>query len=698
MSDGGVSAGTMEQRDSELHHRAPGTDPVQIRELATRKRLGSRLRNWIRALFGGPMTRRRGRWSLEVYRINALEDRMRSLSTVEILQYSRELRRRAGEGVPLNRLLPEAFALVREAARRTIEMRPYDVQLLGGIAIHNGCIVEMETGEGKTLVAVAPAYLNALTGRGVHIVTVNDYLAQRDAEWMGPVYRALGLTVGCIVSGMDDRDRHRAYRCDVTYVTAKELGFDYLRDRLRLSRRMGADWLSVFSGQSEGVVTVQREHHFAIVDEADSILIDEARTPLIIATPPKKASEELAARYRWADRVARLLEEKLHYTYDPVLRKVELTLEGCRVVRQHLNDPAVAKLGMEAIYEFVERAVLAHRAYLRDRDYVVVDDKVVIVDEYTGRMMEGREWQRGIHRAVEAKEGIPITQETGEAARITIQTFFRKYEKLAGMTGTAVTQAFEFRGIYKTPVFRVPTNMPVIREVLPPRIFATAEEKWRAVADEVERIHAQGRPILIGTRSIEKSELLSALLKERGIPHQVLNAKHHAREAEIVARAGEHGAVTVATNMAGRGTDIKLAPGVAELGGLFVIGTEFHTARRIDRQLIGRCGRQGDPGTAQFFISLEDEILDLITKGERVEDRMQAEFMRRRLEKLRRWARSVPNHRLQRRWLLRVFERAQRRIERLYYNQRRQLMEIEKRWDEIKEQVGLDPVLDWREL
>ncbi len=677
---------------------APGTAPLETGPTTTAQRLGPRWLNRLRAWFGGPMTRKRGRWSLLVYRINELERKMRSLSSGELYAYSRELRRQAGEGVPLEKLLVEAFALVREAARRTTGLRPYDVQMLGGIALHFGCIAEMDTGEGKTLVAVAPAYLNALTGRGVHIVTVNDYLAQRDAEWMGPIYRALGLTVGCIVSGMSDQDRHKAYRCDITYVTAKELGFDFLRDRLRLARRRAADWISVLTGRGAPVFTVQREHHYAIIDEADSILIDEARTPLIIATQPKKATAEIAARYVWADRVARKLEEKKHYKFDPVQRKVELTLEGCRVVRQHLNDPAVFRLGMEAIYEFVERAVLAHRAYLRDRDYVVINGKVVIVDEYTGRMMEGREWQKGIHRAVEAKEGIPVTQETGEAARVTIQTFFRRYEKIAGMTGTAVTQAFEFRGIYKTPVFRVPTNRPVIRKILPPRIFATAEEKWQAVADEVERIHRTGRPILIGTRSIEKSERLSALLKQRGIPHQVLNAKNHAREAEIVAKAGQRGAVTVATNMAGRGTDIKLGEGVAELGGLHVIGTEFHTSRRIDRQLIGRCGRQGDPGSAQFFVSLEDEILELIASGERIEDKMQAEVARRRLERLRRWARSVPNERLQTRAMLRVFYRAQRRLERLYYNQRRQLMEIEKRWDEIKEQVGLDPVLDWRQL
>jgi preprotein translocase subunit SecA len=651
-------------------------------------------------VLGTPTQRRRGRWGLLVDRINALEPTMKTLSDAGLAERSRELRRQAGEGVPLDRLLVEAYALVREAAVRTIKQRHYDVQLLGGIAIHKGCIAEMETGEGKTLVATLPAYLNALTGRGVHIVTVNDYLANRDAEWNGPIYRMLGLSVGCVLNQHDPNgnERRDAYRRDITYITSKELGFDFLRDRLKVASAPDNRWGAIVgSGQSQPKL-VQREYHFAIVDEADSILIDEARTPMIISAASGKAGEEAVERYLWSNAVAQQLRADEDYKFDSVRRKVDLTQEGCRRVRGFQQSPAVQKQAMEDIYKSIERATVAHVGYLRDRDYVVHDHKVIIVDEFTGRLMPGREWQDGIHRAVEAKEGLKITVETGESARITVQAYFRKYEKIAGMTGTAASEATEFRKTYRTPVLYIPTNRPLKRRVMPDVVFRSAADKWVAIADEVARLHKSGQPALIGTRSIEKSEHLSRLLSQRGVPHQVLNAKEHEKEAAIVAEAGKHGKVTVATNMAGRGTDIKLEPGVPELGGLHVIGTERHTARRIDRQLIGRCARQGDPGSSQFFICLEDEILELITKGEKLEERLEEHVQTRRLERVRNWAARASHTAMQRGWLRRFFTNSQIRLENQHYRQRRQLLEVEKIWDKMKKDMGLDPVLDWKQL
>jgi preprotein translocase subunit SecA len=627
---------------------------------------------------------------------------MKKLSDEEMKQLSRTLRRQAGEGVSLDRLLPEAFALVREASLRSKRERHYDVQMLGGIALHKGCIAEMETGEGKTLAATTAAYLNALTGRGVHIVTVNDYLAERDAESNGPVYELLGLTTGVVLNKHSDTERYKAYRCDITYVTSKELGFDFLRDRLKVHSVPETNWGAFVGAMATRPQLVQRAHHFAIVDEADSILIDEARTPMIISAAATKAGNEAIERYMWGNAVAKELRNETDYKYDSVRRKVELTQEGCRRVRGFEQSPAVMKQAMEDIYKNLERAVVAHVGYLRDRDYVVVEEKgeskVVIVDEFTGRLMPGREWQDGIHRAVEAKEGLKITVETGESARVTVQAYFKKYEKLSGMTGTASSEATEFRKIYKTPVLYIPTNRPLRRRLQPDVVHAEASQKWVAVADEVARAHKTGQPILIGTRSIEKSEHLSTLLTDRGIPHAVLNAKEHEKEAAIVKKAGQHGMVTVATNMAGRGTDIKLGDGIAALGGLYVIGTERHTARRIDRQLIGRCARQGDPGLARFFISLEDEILEMITKGEKFEEKLEEAVLTRRLEGIRNWAARMTNGGLQKRWLRAFFTKAQVRLENKHYAQRRQLMEYEKIWDKMKKEMGLDPVLDWKQL
>jgi preprotein translocase subunit SecA len=653
----------------------------------------------VRSALGWTGTqRRRGRWGLVVTKVNSLEPRIKKLSDEEMKQLSRDLRRQAGEGISLDRLLAEAFALVREAAIRTIGQRHYDVQILGGMALHKGCIAEMETGEGKTLVATTAAYLNALTGRGVHIVTVNDYLANRDAEWNEPIYNLLGLTVGVVLNKHTDAERHKAYRCDITYVTSKELGFDFLRDRLKVHSVPETNWGAFVGAMPTRPQLVQRAHHFAIVDEADSILIDEARTPMIISAASTKAGNEAIDRYMWGNDVAKQMRNEIDYKYDSVRRKVELTQEGCRRVRGYEQSPAVMKQAMEDIYKNIERAVVAHVGYLRDRDYVVVDNKVVIVDEFTGRMMPGREWQDGIHRAVEAKEGLKITVETGESARVTVQAYFKKYEKIAGMTGTASSESAEFRKIYKTRVIYIPTNRPLRRHLQPDMVFAKAEQKWVAVADETARAYKTGQPVLIGTRSIEKSEHLSKLLNERGVPHQVLNAKEHEKEAAIVAKAGQHGMVTVATNMAGRGTDIKLGEGIAERGGLYVIGTERHTARRVDRQLIGRCARQGDPGLARFFISLEDEILEMITKGEKFEEKIEEAVLTRRLESIRNWAARMTNGSLQKRWLRKFFTKAQMRLENKHYAQRRQLMEYEKIWDKMKKEMGLDPVLDWKQL
>ncbi|MFW6125134.1 MAG: preprotein translocase subunit SecA, partial [Pirellulales bacterium] len=484
-------------------------------------RLGPGWLNRIRAAVGGPTRRRLGQWALEVDRVGRLEGRFRALSDAALRKHSLDLRWRARGGEPLPRILPEAFALVREAAQRSIGLRHYDVQLLGGIALNERCVVEMEAGEGKTLVATLPAYLNALTGQGVHIVTVNDYLAGRDAEWMGPVYRMLGLSVGCIQTPMGRSQRRKSYGCDVTYGTAKEFGFDFLRDRLLAGGAGGGErmWTVLFGQGARRETPVQRAHHYAIVDEADSILIDEARTPLIISAPPTEEDRREAEAYRWAHEAAAELQENIHYTYDHDERRVELTDEGRWKVRAMPMPDALGPVGLEEIYEHAERAVKVGREFHRDRQYVVVDDEIVIVDEFTGRMQPGRKWRDGIHQAIEAKEGVPVTVATGLAARTTIQNYFRRYGKLAGMTGTAWSGRRELRRIYRMPVVVVPTNRPLRRVFLLDRVFAREEEKWRAIVEEICRLNATGRPVLIGTRSIDKSEHLSQLLARRNVPH-----------------------------------------------------------------------------------------------------------------------------------------------------------------------------------
>jgi preprotein translocase subunit SecA len=646
-------------------------------------RLGPAWLNRVQQLAGPTYAGRFSRFAVLVERVNALEPAIERCTDEELKAKAHELRLRARQGDSLNSLLVEAFALVREAAKRAIGQRQFDVQVVGGMAIHHRCIAELETGEGKTLVATMPAFLNALPGKGVHVVTVNDYLARRDAEWMGPIYQLLGLTVGCIQTGQSDSARRTAYACDITYGTSKELGFDFLRDELK-RLRLGGDahrksFEQVYLGRGghvEAEMPVQRTHHYAIVDEADSILIDEARTPLIIGANNQPTQEEAAAYYG-ADQLAATLVRVKDYKYDPLERKAELTATGRRKVQAVAAHSAFVTLTVDGLYEYVERALRAQIAYLRDRDYVAVDGEVVIVDEFTGRMMPGRQWQDGLHQAIQAKEKLEITLETITAARVTVQDFFKRYKKLAGMTGTASSDASELRRIYKVGVFRVPTNRPCRRVWMPDRVFSTEEEKFRAVADQIIEWNHKGVPVLVGTRSIEKSERLSTLLAAGGIEHQILNAKNHEIEAQIVAQAGQRGRVTVATNMAGRGTDIKLGEGVAELGGLHVIGTERHEARRIDRQLAGRCARQGDPGMAQFFVSMDDEIVEAF--GEKPAARLRKRYKGRgELTSLR---------------MRRLFVAAQRRKERQHFRDRKLLMHYEKQRAEMRKNMGLNPVL-----
>ncbi len=530
-----------------------------------------------------------------VEEINGLEPAMQALSDGELAAKTMEFKRRLEKQETLDDILPEAFAVVREASRRTLGMRHFDVQILGGIVLHQGRIAEMKTGEGKTLVATLPAYLNALTGRGVHIVTVNDYLASRDAEWMGPIYHSLGLSVGLVVHGMSHEEKKRAYQADITYGTNNEFGFDYLRDNM------------VTSPDHK----VQRERYYAIVDEVDSILIDEARTPLIISGAADKPTD---LYYKIAKFVPRLKPE-VDYKVDEKAHLVTLTDEGVAKVEKYFG---IENLGDDRYLELahhVNQGLKAHVLMKRDRDYVVKDGKVIIVDEFTGRLMFGRRYSDGLHQAIEAKEGVKIERESQTLATITFQNYFRLYEKLAGMTGTAATEEEEFRKIYGMDVVVIPTHKPMIRVDHPDLIYRTEEGKFRAVVEDIVERHRKGQPVLVGTISIEKSERLSSMLSRRGIPHQVLNAKHHEKEAQIIAQAGQRGAVTIATNMAGRGTDIVLGEGVAELGGLYVLGTERHEARRIDNQLRGRSGRQGDPGESRFYVSLEDDLMRLFGSG-----------------------------------------------------------------------------------
>ncbi|NLW92081.1 MAG: preprotein translocase subunit SecA [Syntrophomonadaceae bacterium] len=521
--------------------------------------------------------------------INKMEPEIEALTPEDFPRRTMELKEKLKQGQNLNDILPEAFALVREASRRTLGMRHFDEQMIGGMVLHNGRIAEMKTGEGKTLVATLPAYLNALEGKGVHIVTVNDYLASRDANWMRPVYEYCGLSVGLIVHGLTYEDRKQAYACDITYATNNELGFDYLRDNMVIAYEH----------------MVQRDLFYAIIDEVDSILVDEARTPLIISGEGDKPTN---LYYQIAKFIPRLIADE-DYKVDEKAHLVTLTEDGVRRVEKHFNVDNLSE-NMELAHH-VNQGLRAHSLMRRDRDYVVKDDQVIIVDEFTGRLMFGRRYSDGLHQAIEAKEGVKIEKESQTLATVTFQNYFRMYSKLAGMTGTAKTEEEEFRKIYNMDVVAIPTHMPMVRHDRADFVYRSEEGKFQAVVEDIVERHAKGQPVLVGTISIEKSELLSTMLVKRGVTHQVLNAKHHEKEAQIIAQAGQKGTVTIATNMAGRGTDIVLGDGVTELGGLYVLGTERHEARRIDNQLRGRSGRQGDPGESRFYVSLEDDLMRL---------------------------------------------------------------------------------------
>ena len=546
----------------------------------------------IKKIFGDPNEKELKNIRVIVDKINSLEESMKNLSSTNLARKTSEFRFRLQKGETLDDILPEAYAVVREASRRVTGMRHFDVQLIGGVVLHRGKIAEMRTGEGKTLVATLPAYLNAISGEGVHVVTVNDYLAKRDSEDMGRIFKFLGLTVGLISHDMDFHDRRAAYMSDITYGTNNEFGFDYLRDNMVVSEDQ----------------MVQRPLNYCIVDEVDSILIDEARTPLIISGPGENSTD----LYRVLAQVVSQMQEGEDYTVDEKQKQVAPTEAGIAKAEKMLG---IANLydnehGMDYSHQIM-CALKAKALMHRDRDYVVKDGQVIIVDEFTGRLMFGRRFSEGLHQAIEAKEGVKVERESQTLATITFQNYFRMYKKLSGMTGTAKTEEQEFQKIYGLSVVVIPTNKPMIRKDAPDVIYKTKIAKYKAAVNEIEECHKSGRPVLVGTTSIVQSEELSAMLKRRGIAHNVLNAKYHEKEAEIISKAGQYGAVTIATNMAGRGTDIVLGEGVPELGGLHIIGTERHESRRIDNQLRGRCARQGDPGSSKFFLSLEDDLMRL---------------------------------------------------------------------------------------
>lgn len=590
-----------------------------------------------------------------VDKIDALEDSMKNLSDEELKNMTEIFKDRLKNGETLDDILPEAFAVVREVSRRKLGMRQYRVQLIGGIVIHQGKIAEMRTGEGKTLVEVAPVYLNALTGKGVHVITVNDYLAERDKELMRPVYESLGMTVGVIIANQDPNIRKQQYKCDITYGTNSEFGFDYLRDNMvpDLSYK------------------VQRELNFAIVDEVDSILIDEARTPLIIAGD----GDEDLNLYELANSFIKTVIEE-DFEMDRKDKTIALTASGISKAESFFGIKNITDIKNIELYHHINQALRGHKLMEKDVDYVISNGEVMIVDEFTGRVMDGRRFTDGLHQAIEAKEGVEIKNESKTMATVTYQNFFRLYEKLSGMTGTAKTEEGEFESIYKLNVVQIPTNKPVIRADLHDKVFKTEEEKYNAVVEEIIRIHKTRQPILVGTVSVEKSEKLSKMLEKQGIKHQVLNAKQHDKEAEIISKAGKLDAITIATNMAGRGTDISLGAGdkeeeqeVKNLGGLYVIGTERHESRRIDNQLRGRSGRQGDPGTSRFFVSLEDDVIKL--------------YGGKTIEKLMKRTSSKENKAIESKALTRAIERAQKGVEGKNFEIRKNVLKYD---DTINEQ------------
>ena len=694
-------------------------------------RFGARWWNVVKAWLGTPSKRRLAYAALQIPQIRHWEEEFSKLSDDEVHHKGLQLRGRARGGESLDRLLPETFGLVCVASKRFVGLRPFDVQLAAGVILHNGALAEVSTGEGKTLVATMPVALNALLGKGVHVITVNDYLAQRDAYWTSRIYKGIGLTVGCLQQKMADEPRKAAYAADITYGTASEFGFDFLRDRLKTKSGTGQNvpfwsaWSSTGQDFKPLDPKVQREHHYALVDEADNIFIDDARTPLIVSTETRAATEAESVVYKWADKLAKEMIRDTHFYLDEKKHKVELSDQGRHLIR-YSNPPfGEHSHAMDKLHEHVERALHANFRFRLDQHYMVHDDAIVIIDEGTGRPMPDRKWSDGLHQAVEAKEGTTIHYkgDSDHAAKITYQSYYKLYTKLAGMTGTAMQNYWEMRRVFKLWVVQVPTNRPCIRTVQPDRIFPTEDAKFDAIVEEVKSMRTAGRPVLIGTRSVDKSEKLSQKLIDAGVTHFVLNAKpgNAEREAEIIAQAGRTGSVTIATNMAGRGTDILLGGNaeslawtqlkaqykhihqvpvemlrqvidqveaqantktnhqvVVQAGGLHVIGTERHEAARIDRQLVGRAARQGDPGSCQFFLSLEDEILEGLGQVRQV------------------YLASVGQAGGNRNWngYLPEFQSAQRYVEKRHYRQRVDLMMYERQRQEILKDLGADPYVD----
>ncbi len=610
----------------------------------------------LTSLFGTEKDREVKRFMPVVVAVRAEEARVSAMTDSELREQTGIFKKRLAAGESLDDFLPEAFAVAREAAKRVAGMRPFDVQIIGGITLHRGNIAEMTTGEGKTLVAILPVYLNALTGRGVHVVTVNDYLVQRDAEWMRPIFEFLGLTVGLIQSDMDHLERKVGYRADITYGTNNEFGFDYLRDNMA----------------KHPDHRVQRELNYAIVDEVDSILVDEARTPLIISGRPEKSSD----LYVKVDEAVRKLRKDEHFEVDEKQNHIILTDEGMLAVERLLGIDDLYTDDTLGWAHMIEQSLKSYNFFKRDKDYMVKDNEVLIVDEFTGRTMEGRRYSDGLHQALEAKENVPLRFESQTVASITYQNYFRLYNKLAGMTGTAVTEAAEFDKVYGLEVTQIPTNLPAARQDETDLIFATEQGKFRYVINDIKAIQAENRPTLVGTVSIEKSELLAKMLGEEGVEnYQVLNAKHHEREASIIANAGKAGAITIATNMAGRGTDIKLAEGIPENGGLYIIGTERHESRRIDNQLRGRCGRQGDPGTTRFYVSLEDDVARLFG-GDRVKKLI--DFV---------GGDEMDEEPLSQRMVTRTIERSQRQVEEHNFEIRKHVLDYDQVMDKQRKYI-----------
>ena len=628
----------------------------------------------LKKLVGSRNDRELKRLTLFLEEINALEPAMMAATDEQLKAKTPYFKEKLQNGAEMGDVLVEAFAVAREAARRTVQMRPFDVQVIGGLVLHEGKIAEMKTGEGKTLAATMPLYLNALEGKGAHLVTVNDYLAKRDAAWMGPIYHFLGMTVGVIVHGMDDDQRREAYHADITYGTNNEFGFDYLRDNMKFT-------LDDY---------VQRDFFFAIVDEVDSILIDEARTPLIISG----ASDESTDKYARVNQVIPQLRKDKDYTVDEKSRTSILTEEGVARVEENLKVQNLYEPRNIDLLHHVNQALKAHTLFKRDVDYLVKEGKVIIVDEFTGRVMPGRRYSDGLHQALEAKERGKIESENQTMASITFQNYFRMYGKLAGMTGTADTEAEEFGKIYKLEVVVVPTNMPMIRTDYSDVIYKTEKEKFTAVIEEIRQLHDANRPVLVGTISIEKSELLSKYLTRAGIKHHVLNAKNHEREAEIVAQAGQPGQVTISTNMAGRGTDIKLGERVAELGGLHILGTERHESRRIDNQLRGRSGRQGDMGSSRFYLSLEDDLLRIfgaeriasvmdrigMEEGQPIEHRLISKAIENAQKRVEGQNFDIRKHLLE-------YDDVMNRQRKVIYEQRKKVLKGEALWKDVEEMV-----------